>query len=178
MTDRAGVDADIRPLMGGFPSGVSVVTALDADGRPWGMTCTSLASVALSPPTLVVCLRTGSPTTAGVLRSGQLALNLLHEGAQEVSDLFASGDPRRFARCEWRLPLGAGGPHLTRAAHAVADCAVVGTREVGDHTAVFVRVRGFTCEESVQPLLYGRRRYGSWSRAVAVVREGAGHVGS
>ncbi|MFD7068874.1 flavin reductase family protein [Streptomyces sp. NPDC059913] len=178
MTDRPVPEADIRPLMGGFPSGVSVVTALGADGTPRGMTCSSLASVALGPPTLVICLRTASPTTQSVLSSGQLALNLLHEQAQATSDLFSSGNPDRFALSEWRLPLGAGGPHLTQAAHAVADCTVAGTREVGDHTAVFVRVRRFTADESAQPLLYGRRRYARWSHATAPAREGAGRVGT
>ncbi|MFE7615615.1 flavin reductase family protein [Streptomyces sp. NPDC057496] len=178
MTDRPVPQADIRPLMGGFPSGVSVVTALDADGTPRGMTCTSLASVALCPPTLVICLRTASPTTRSVLLGGQLALNLLHEKARATSDLFGSGDPDRFALTPWHLPLGAGGPHLTGAAHAIADCEVTGTREVGDHTAVFVRVRRFTADDAAAPLLYGRRRYARWSHAVTGAREGAGHVGA
>ena len=33
---------DIRALMTGFPTGVTVVTAFATDGTPWGMTCTSL----------------------------------------------------------------------------------------------------------------------------------------
>ncbi|ATZ23961.1 flavin reductase family protein [Streptomyces lavendulae] len=163
-------EADIRPLMASFPSGVSVVTALDAHGTPRGMTCSSLASVALSPPTLVVCLRNGSPTLDAAVNSGRFALNLLHEEARSVSDLFASAVPDRFARADWRLPLGAGGPHLTEAAHATADCAVARTVVIGDHTAVFGEVLRVTVAESApDPLLYGRRQYGSWSAAAARV---------
>ncbi|MCX5375339.1 flavin reductase family protein [Streptomyces sp. NBC_00091] len=163
-------EADIRPLMAAFPSGVSVVTALDPDGAPRGMTCSSLASVALSPPTLVVCLRNGSPTLHAALGSGRFALNLLHEEGRSVSDLFASAVPDRFGRAEWRLPLGAGGPHLTDASHAIADCAVARTVTVGDHTAVFGEVLRVTMAESApEPLLYGKRQYGSWSAASARV---------
>ncbi|WP_037934652.1 flavin reductase family protein, partial [Streptomyces sp. SPB78] len=54
--------ADLRPLMSAFPSGVGVVTALDENAVPRGMTCSSLASVALDPAVLVVCLRAGGPT--------------------------------------------------------------------------------------------------------------------
>lgn len=100
-----------------------------------------------------------------------MALNLLHEGAHATSDLFASGNPDRFTLSEWRLPLGAGGPHLTAAALAIADCTVVGTREVGDHTTVFAQVRRFTADDSAQPLLYGRRRYARWSDATAAARK-------
>ncbi|MEU1003559.1 flavin reductase family protein [Streptomyces tibetensis] len=164
----AGPDAtDIRPLMASFPSGVSVVTALGADSAPRGMTCSSLASVALDPATLVVCLRTAGPTLRAALDSGHFALNLLHEEARTVSDLFASGSTDRFAHAEWRLPLGAAGPHLTEAALAVADCTVVHTVEIGDHTAVFGRVTRVTHTDGRSPLLYGRRRYARWSAAAS-----------
>ncbi|MYX22167.1 flavin reductase, partial [Streptomyces sp. SID8380] len=90
--------ADLRPLMSAFPSGVSVVTALDENAVPRGMTCSSLASVALDPAVLVVCLRAGGPTSDAVLGSGRFTLNLLHEDARDVSDLFASQRPDRFER--------------------------------------------------------------------------------
>ncbi|MEU3725633.1 flavin reductase family protein [Streptomyces sp. NPDC031705] len=170
---RAGLsdgaaEADIRPLMSAFPSGVSVITTIGADSEPRGMTCSSLASVALSPPTVVLCLRTASPTVQAVLETGHVAVNLLHENARPVSDLFASGAPDRFARTEWRLPLGAGGPHLTEASHAVADGEVTQAVEFGDHTAVFVRISRVSLREDEEPLLYGKRRYARWTDATAV----------
>ncbi|MFF9868845.1 flavin reductase family protein [Streptomyces sp. NPDC013953] len=161
-------EADLRPFMAAFPSGVTVVTTLDADGRPRGLTCSSMASVALAPPTLVVCIRTASPTLRALLDQGQFALNLLHERARATSDLFASGAPDRFERTQWRLPLGASGPHLTSSAHAVADCTVVETAVFGDHTAVFAEARRISVRPAAQPLLYGLRRYARWSAAAAV----------
>ncbi|WP_432072249.1 flavin reductase family protein [Streptomyces wuyuanensis] len=160
-------EADLRPFMAAFPSGVSVVTTIDAGGLPRGLTCSSLASVALTPPTLVVCIRTASPTLQALLAQGQFALNLLHERARGTSDLFASGDPARFERTEWRLPLGASGPHLTASAHAVADCSVVKTAAFGDHTAVFAEAHRVTVRPAAQPLLYGLRRYAEWSAAAS-----------
>ncbi|MDX2593922.1 MULTISPECIES: flavin reductase family protein [Streptomyces] len=169
-------NTDIRPLMSCFPSGVSVVTALGTDSAPRGMTCSSLASVALDPATLVVCLRTAGPTLRAALDSGRFAVNLLDERARAVSDLFASGATDRFERAEWRLPLGAGGPHLTGAALAVADCEVTQAVEVGDHTAVFGRVTGVTLADAGEPLLYGRRRYARWSVATSPLAEAAAEV--
>jgi flavin reductase (DIM6/NTAB) family NADH-FMN oxidoreductase RutF len=166
---RTTDEPDIRPLMASFPSGVSIITALDAEDNPQGMTCSSLASVALSPPTIVACLRTDSRTHRAVRDTGRFAINLLHERGRATSDLFGSGAPDRFARAEWRLPLGAGGPHLIDAAHAIADCAVTGTLEVGDHTAVLGEVLDVTfLDLSPEPLLYGLRRYATWSAVTAV----------
>ncbi|MFJ5680545.1 flavin reductase family protein [Streptomyces sp. NPDC093097] len=170
-------DADLRPFMAGFPSGVAVVTALDKTRTPHGMTCSSLCSVALSPATLVVCIRSASPTLRALRSNGRFALNLLHEDARSVSDLFASGVPDRFARVPWRMPLGAAGPHLSDAAHAIADCVVDRTTEFGDHTAVFATVGRVTLTEDRQPLLYGRRRYARWTDAAAVPAPGEGDAG-
>ncbi|MFD7498598.1 flavin reductase family protein [Streptomyces sp. NPDC059832] len=166
----AADEPDIRPLMASFPSGVSVIAALDAEGHPHGMTCSSLASVALSPPTIVACLRTASRTCQAVRETGRFALNLLHERGRGTSDLFSSGAPDRFERAEWRLPLGASGPHLVDAAHTVADCRVSRTIEVGDHTAVLGEViRVIAIDPTPEPLLYGLRRYAAWSAVASTV---------
>jgi flavin reductase (DIM6/NTAB) family NADH-FMN oxidoreductase RutF len=94
-------------LMTAFPSGVAVVTALDAAGHPQGMTCTALASVTLHPPTLLVSLRHGSATLRAVTEGGTFAVNLLHHGARDVAALFAAPVPDRFARCAGGRPRSA-----------------------------------------------------------------------
>lgn len=129
-------EADIRPFMAGFPTGVSVLTTLDENAEPRGMTCSALVGVALDPATVMVGVRTASPTLEAFLAGGQFAINLLHERARATSDLFASAtaSAERFARTEWRLPLGAAGPHLVSDAHAIADCRVLRTLAFGDHT--------------------------------------------
>ena len=157
------VPAGFRAMMGGFPTGVSVVTATDLDGRPWGMTCSSVCSVTLEPPTLLICLRAASPTLAALMVREAFAVNLLHERAQTTAELFASGDPDRFERVGWRCADGAAGPHLWEDAHAVADCRVADTMLVGDHMVVFGEVlRVVRPAPDGRPLLYGLRRYSRW----------------
>lgn len=166
------MSVDLRPFMAGFPTGVAIVSAFDTDDRPWGMTCTSLCSVTLSPPTLLVCLRNGSPTLRALLDNGTFSVNLLAHHARAAAALFASGAPDRFDRVAWRRPDSngdsAGGPHLYRAAHAVADCRVDRQSLVGDHVMVLGEVTGTDQESASPPLLYGRRDYAVWP-----VRDGA-----
>lgn len=153
---------DIRPIMAGFPTGVSIVTAFDRAGRPWGMTCTSLCSVSLSPPILLICLRCDSPTLDAVLSGGSFAVNLLHDQARPAAELFASGAPNRFDRIGWHTEGNTSGPHLIDSAHTIADCTVAGSRVVGDHTVITGQVGSAVQLRPQQPLLYGLRRYASW----------------
>jgi len=154
----------LRSLMATFPTGVAVVTTVDENGRPWGLTCSSVVSVALSPPTLLVCVRDGSPTLRALVRRSQFAVNLLHDAARPTAELFASGKPDRFDRIRWRHDPYDAGPHLVEDAHAIADCYVTSTIPVGDHVIVIgevVRVEHDSSDEPT-PLLYGMRQYSSW----------------
>lgn len=155
---------DFRALMSAFPSGVAIVTAGGGDGKSYGMTCSSLCSVAIAPPTLLVCLRKGSPTLAAVLGRAAFTINLLHDQARSVAELFASGAPDRFERITWRRDDDAGGPHLIDHAHAIADCNVVSSTLVGDHVVVFGQVARVSQRpaELASPLLYGLGQYSSW----------------
>ncbi|GHE61369.1 hypothetical protein GCM10018785_33030 [Streptomyces longispororuber] len=163
VADHATPDG-FRAMMSRFPTGVCVVTAVDADGQPRGMTCSAVCSVSIDPPTLLVCLRATSPTLDAVLDSGAFAVNLLHEGAQDVAELFASGDPDRFLQTPWERAPESAGPHLIRDAHTVADCGVVLTQRMGDHVTVFGETRRITQRHRQEPLLYGLRQFRSWSR--------------
>ncbi|MFD2415751.1 flavin reductase family protein [Amycolatopsis pigmentata] len=168
--------ADLRSLMARFPTGVAVVTTTDDDGRPRGMTCSSLCSVSLAPPTLLVSLWQDSPTLHAMLRRTTFAVNLLHRRAKATAELFASGMPHRFEQVRWTLDPAAGGPHLTLDAHATADCRVTGTRLVGDHRVVFGAVFAVTERHEGLPLLYGLREYRSWpEREEPGDRPGPGH---
>ncbi|TDV49664.1 flavin reductase family protein [Actinophytocola oryzae] len=150
-----------RALMATFPTGVAVVTATEVDGSPRGMTCSSVCSVSVRPPTLLVCLREGSPTLSAVLGLAGFAVNLLHDEARPVAELFASGDPDRFDRVGWARDPSFAGPHLVDDAHTIADCRVTRTVRVGDHAVVFGEVHRLDLPTASppRPLLYGLRRY-------------------
>ncbi|GAB4585527.1 flavin reductase family protein [Nocardia sp. IFM 10818] len=154
--------AGFRDAMSRFPTGVTVLTSRAADGTPRGLTCSSLCSVALHPPTLLVCVRRGSPALHAMLERGAFAVNLLHRGAHRTADLFASGAPDRFDRVTWQFEPGHGGPHLVEAAHTIADCRIASRRDVGDHAVIFGEVFATTRLCDREPLLYGLRRYAEW----------------
>lgn len=160
---RDSMPDQFRGFMSGFPSGVAIITTTDKQGRPRGMTCSALCSATTQPPTLIVGLRSASPTLAALLARGRFAVNLLHERARETAELFASGAPDRFDLVDWEP--GSAGPHLLEAAHAVADCRVSNSVRVGLQHMVFGEPFHIRDLADTEPLLYGLRQYGSWSSA-------------
>jgi flavin reductase (DIM6/NTAB) family NADH-FMN oxidoreductase RutF len=159
-TSRACTD-DYRDMMSAFPTGVAVVTSTDTDGRPRGLTCSSLSSVTLRPPTLLVCIATGSSTLAAILSSEAFAVNLLHSRGRNAAVVFSAAVADRFAEVTWHSAGPGGPPHLIEDAFAVADCRVAGVTKVGDHAVVLGEVERVTHTPD-RPLLYGLRRFSSW----------------
>lgn len=158
----AATAEDFRAMMRGFPTGVAVVTATDLAGQPWGMTCSSVCSVTLEPPTLLLSLRVGSPTLAAVLERSHFTLNFLHALGQKTAELFGSSSGHRFDHVRWEQPLDAAGPHLFADAHAIADCRVDRHDRFGDHEVVYGQPYRITAHQSHRPLLYGQRNFRPW----------------
>ena len=73
--------ARLRGVLGHFPTGVTVVTTLDDQRRPAGLTANAFASVSLVPPLVLVCIDRASDTHDLVARSGKTVSEL-------VSDLY------------------------------------------------------------------------------------------
>lgn len=152
---------DFRAFMSTFCTGVAVVTAFDDSGRPHGLTCTSLTSVTLEPPTLLVCLHVASGTLGALVERGAFMVNLLHEQGRAAAEEFSSRSADRFERVPWEPSGRTGQPWLFQDAFAAADCEVTRTVTVGDHIAVFGRVVEVTGGPG-NPLLYGMRQFSSW----------------
>ncbi|PRW64258.1 flavin reductase family protein [Actinopolyspora mortivallis] len=152
---------EFRGMMRCFPTGVSVVTTIDEHGRPRGMTCTSLTSVTLSPPTVLVCLNRQSGTSRAVHHHSAFAVNLLHERAGETARLFAGDHPDRFGRLSWHHSRILNVPLLGEDAFTVAVCSVRDSTPMGDHDVIFGRVHAIE-EHDDSPLLHGMREFRSW----------------
>jgi flavin reductase (NADH) len=161
---------DYRQLMTAFPTGVAILTTLDAQGKAYGLTCSSLSSVTLQPPTLLACLRSDSPTLAALSAHGSFAVNLLHARGQHAAHTFSTPVGDRFAQVGWEPSPRSGLPRLVEDAFAFAECVVVGRLPVGDHTVVLGEVA--TVEQATDtPLLYGMRRYRPWDEPETSVGE-------
>lgn len=117
-------------------AGVSVVTALGPDG-PTAMTASSVTSVSLRPPLLLVSLAAHSQTLAAIRCRRSFGVHLLRDDQQDLAERFARQGPRRLAPEAERRVLGV--PNLPDVL-AWSVCLLQGVHEYGDHTLVIGRV--------------------------------------
>ena len=94
---RTGSDSrTLRDALGCFATGVTVVTCLDAEGRPVGLTANSFTSVSLDPPLLLVCIAKQAASASAMIGAGHFAVNVLQTGQQPASIRFATRYEDRF----------------------------------------------------------------------------------
>jgi flavin reductase (DIM6/NTAB) family NADH-FMN oxidoreductase RutF len=149
--------AVLREVLGHFASGVTVVTALTADG-PAGFTCQSFSSLSLDPPLVAFAPARTSRTWPALRAMGRFCVNVLAEGQDDVSQNFARSGTDKFAEVRWS-PSAHGSPVLDGVV-AWLDGELWAEYDGGDHTIAVGRVRDLHADPSRPPLLYYRGRYG------------------
>lgn len=153
-------------IMASFPSGVAVVTTLDADGVPRGLTTTAVSSVSADPPILLVCVDLGSRTLAALRARRRFVVNFMGEGRSHLCLRFASKTEDKFVGVDWRPTDGRALPLLHGDVLAWAECATIHDVEIGDHAMLVARVEdGGVQPELEPPLMYYRRSWGVWTPA-------------
>ena len=155
----SGADpAQFRALLGRFATGVTVLTTRQADGRPTGMTASSVASVSLSPPQLLVCVDRRHEMHAALEAGRYFVLNVLAADQEALSRRFAADtapsdrfDGVGYHDNERGLPVLDG-------VLASIECEKTNAVVAGDHTVFFGLVTGGAVTER-RPLLYYRGGY-------------------
>lgn len=128
-----------RTVAGQFATGVTVVTSVESDGAPCGLTANSFTSVSLDPPLVLVCVAQGSHSHDCILESGRFAVNILDADSHEIADRFWRMDrARRFEGLKWS-PRQTGAPVLDNAL-GYLDCTVTEVHSAGDHTIILGQV--------------------------------------
>jgi flavin reductase (DIM6/NTAB) family NADH-FMN oxidoreductase RutF len=149
---------EFRKVLGHFASGVTVVTAVDADG-PAGFACQSFASLSLEPPLVVFMVGRTSTTWPRIARAGHFCVNVLGEEQGELCRGFAVSGADKFAGVAYRPAPVTGAPLLDGVA-AWVDCTVQAVHTGGDHLIVVGRVEALDADEECAPLLFHRGRFG------------------
>lgn len=144
-----------RDVIGGFATGVAVVTTRDVDGDLQGMTVNSLTSVSLRPMLLLVCLTRGSRTARAIAGAGAFVVNLLREGQDELSNRFARPGDDHFASATYRL---ADGLPILGGTLGHVCCRTERIEDAGDHEIVLGEVTAAELRLG-SPLVFFRGRY-------------------
>lgn len=151
-----------RDALGSFVTGVTIVTARDAEGRPFGLTANSFNSVSLDPPMVLWSLSLQSGSLPVFRDAEAWAVHVLAADQQAMSDRFARAGADKFAELD--DVDGAEGAPLIPGYAARFGCTARFEYEGGDHAIFLGEVTDFDRRE-VEPLIYHGGRYGRIMRS-------------
>ncbi|MET9264298.1 flavin reductase family protein [Amycolatopsis sp. NPDC004079] len=147
---------EFKDAMSALAGGVCVVTALDDDGTPRGYAATSVTSVSMRPPLLLVCQAKTSSSYDVFSRCSRFGVNVLAAEQTELAALFATPGADRFG--DTGFEPGEEGTLLHPDALAAIECRRRETVDAGDHGLLLGEVRAATTRPG-DPLVYHGRRY-------------------
>ncbi|WP_270167206.1 flavin reductase family protein [Paenibacillus sp. SYP-B4298] len=150
-----------RSTMGQFATGVTIITTIDEDGQPLGMTANAFTSLSLEPPMALICVDRGSSTLPKLIAAGKYCVNVLGASQQALSGSFArKGGSEKFQgiayeRGELDLPVLQG--CLTS-----IECEISDVLEGGDHLILLgrgIRIHPSEAASQAEPLIFYQGSY-------------------
>ena len=149
---------DFRTALGSFATGVPIVTTLDGNGLPIGLTCNSFNSVSLSPPLVLWSLSLRSPNLTNFLQAPFFAVNVLSVEQVDLARRFAQPMQNKFEGVAHGT--GTGGVPMFYDCAACLECRNETRYYSGDHVIFIGHVLRYTYGNPM-PLLFHRGRYTS-----------------
>jgi 3-hydroxy-9,10-secoandrosta-1,3,5(10)-triene-9,17-dione monooxygenase reductase component len=149
-----------RQVLGAYPTGVAIITALDAAGVPAGMVVGTFTSVSLDPPLVGFLPDKSSSSWPKIEQAGRFCVNVLGSDQQQLCRQVA-GKGDKFAGIE--LAVSEHGLPVIADALAVIECTIHSVTEAGDHWFVLGNVLRMEAPREADPMLFHRGRYGGFA---------------
>jgi flavin reductase (DIM6/NTAB) family NADH-FMN oxidoreductase RutF len=158
--DRDVASEDFRSALRHLAGGVSVITV--GRGKDiTGMTVTSVSSLSVDPPSLIVSINRASSSWPLLQRHGFFGVNILTADQLDVAERFTGKGglkgAERFAGATWTT--AASGVPLLADALAAIDCEVEDIIERHSHAIVIGRVLDLRLSSRTAALAYWQGQY-------------------
>jgi len=158
--DREVSSGEFRGAMRHLTGGVSVITVGQGEDIT-GMTVTSVSSLSVDPPTLIVSVNREASSWPLLKRHGFFGVNILTSDQLDVAERFSGKDglkgAARFAGARW-FTRASGVPLLVGALAAI-DCEVEDVVERHSHAIVIGRVLDMQTSSRGGALAYWQGQY-------------------
>ena len=148
---------ELRRAFSCFATGVTVITGIDQNGKPVGITISSFNTVSLNPPLVLWSIGSQS-NLCNSFRIGQKQLiHVLDVNQKDLALVFAKQLNKNSIQMEHQIePSG-----LMRLANCLAyfECETVAVHEGGDHHIIVARVLSIEQDSDRYPLLFAQSQF-------------------
>ena len=141
----------LRKTLGKYSTGVTVVTSIDNNGNPIGMTVNSFTSVSLQPALVLWCIDKKQPSYNSFMDAEGYAVNILSKDQNDLCHKFASQLDDKFENVDCEK--SENGFPLVKNSLAWFDCKKWNYYSGGDHQILVGEVTSFDSYE-LEPLTY------------------------
>lgn len=145
-----------RRALGNFATGVTIMTAQNANGERVGVTANSFNSVSLDPALILWSIDKNSSSFKIFEEATHFAVNILSAAQINLSNKFARRGEDKFSDVEFDL--GQGSSPLFKNCSATFECEKFDILEGGDHWIILGKVVKFY-DHGRSPLLYHQGAY-------------------
>jgi flavin reductase (DIM6/NTAB) family NADH-FMN oxidoreductase RutF len=162
---------DFRRALSQFPTGVTVITTIDAEGNPVGVTASSFNSVSMEPTLVLWSIDKGANSLDAFEKAEYFAVNVLASDQVSTSNNFASRGQDKFANAHYSSGLG-NAPILDHYA-AQFECKTWAVYEGGDHLILVGEVKKYRSNDNAEPLVFSRGSYAISAQHPEMVKSSA-----
>jgi len=142
---------NLRNVLSKFATGVTVVSTIDNDGKPVGMTANSFTSVSLDPPLVLWNIGINQPSYDAFSKAKGYSVNILSKDQKDICDLFSSSIDDKFNDIDYTL--SENGFPIIQKSLAWFDCIKWNNYPGGDHQILVGEVKNFYANEN-DPLIF------------------------
>ncbi len=146
-----------KEILSRYPTGVTIVTTF-FEGKEYGLTANSVASVSLEPPLLLFCINKNSMSYNALCNSDNFAINFLASHQEDLAINFATPGASKFmsakyTKSDYEIPVFD---------DAVAYIILKNYKifDAGDHSIIIGRTqKGYINQNILNPLGYINRKF-------------------
>lgn len=146
-----------KQIMGAYPTGVTIVTTMNEQGTPAGLTVNSFASVSLDPLLVLWCIDKRVSTFDTFMKAPKFAVHTLAADQADACWAFAGKVQDRFSKVTWQTSQN--GLPIISDSLGILECNIIQRMDAGDHVILLGEVMELTKNDK-EPLLYFNRNIG------------------
>ena len=148
---------DFRKAMRNYIYSVSILSNKNIDGELNAITVSSVTSISMEPPSLLVCINKSSRIHDTLIKNSDFCINLLNKNQQEVSNICSTDSlyDQRFDHDKWNTQTI---PFLEEA-QANIFCSIEDLVPYHTHTIVIGRVLNAISNDKINTLSYVNGKY-------------------
>ena len=148
---------DFRKAMRNYIYSVSILSNKNIDGELNAITVSSVTSISMEPPSLLVCINKSSRIHNTLIKNSDFCINLLNKNQQEISNICSTDSlyDQRFDHDKWNTQTI---PFLEEA-QANIFCSIEDLVPYHTHTIVIGRVLNAISNDKINTLSYVNGKY-------------------